>query len=275
MRRRRKMNIKKYLALARIGMMEKLHYRLGIFVTLFGNLIYLVLIYFLWKAIYASAGTDVVNGMTLNDTLIYLVLATALFNFLEVFLVWDMSREIQSGAIVLKLLKPMNFRSYSFWSYIGENIMSFFLTFVPTFVIINILTHGRIAFGVNILFFILSVVMALVINFSIDMIAATICLYTESTWGLNIVKECIVLLLSGASIPLAFFPETLRKIVQYLPFRCIYDTPLSILLQKPGYTIGSGILSPLAIQFVWCIALTGIGCLFWRISIKRITVNGG
>ena len=83
--RRRFMNLRKYLALTRLGMMEKLHYRLGTFVTLFGNLVYLVLIYFLWKAIYASSGTDVVNGMTLNDTLVYLVLATALFNFLEVF----------------------------------------------------------------------------------------------------------------------------------------------------------------------------------------------
>ena len=186
------MNLKKYLALTRLGMMEKLHYRLGTFVTLFGNLIYLVLIYFLWKAIYASSGSDVVNGMTLNDTLVYLVLATALFNFLEVFLVWDMSREIQSGAIVLKLLKPMSFRGYSFWSYIGENIMSFFLTFLPTFIVINILTKGSIALGPNLLFFVLSVIMALVINFSIDMIVATICLYTESTWGINMVKECIV-----------------------------------------------------------------------------------
>ena len=269
------MNIKKYLVLTRLGMMEKLHYRLGTFVTLFGNLIYLVLIYFLWKAIYASSGRDLVNGMTLNDTMIYLVLATALFNFLEVFLVWDMSRDIQSGKIILKLLKPMNFRSYSFWSYFGENVMSFFLTFLPTFIIINILTHGSIALGINLLFFIISVVMALIINFSIDMIVATICLYTESTWGLNIVKECIVLLLSGASIPLAFFPESLRSIVQYLPFRCIYDTPLSVLLQKPGYTFGSGLFFSFMLQFAWCIALTGIGCVFWSLSLKKIAVNGG
>ncbi len=269
------MNFRKYLALTRLGMMEKLHYRLGTFVTLFGNLIYLVLIYFLWKAIYASSGSDVVNGMTLNDTLVYLVLATALFNFLEVFLVWDMSREIQSGAIVLKLLKPMSFRGYSFWSYIGENIMSFFLTFLPTFIIINILTKGSIALSVNLLFFVMSVIMALVINFSIDMICATICLYTESTWGLNMVKECIVLLLSGASIPLAFFPEALRNIVQYLPFRCIYDTPLNVLLQKPGYTLGEGLVFSLVLQLGWCIALSAIGALFWNVSLKKITVNGG
>ena len=153
--------------------------------------------------------------------------------------------------------------------------MSFFLTFLPTFIIINILTHGSIALSFNLLFFVVSVVMALVINFSIDMICATICLYTESTWGLNMVKECIVLLLSGASIPLAFFPETLRNIVQYLPFRCIYDTPLNVLLQKPGYTLGSGLVLSLALQFGWCLVLTGIGCIFWSFSLKRITVNGG
>ena len=269
------MNFRKYLALTRLGMMEKLHYRLGTFVTLFGNLVYLVLIYFLWKAIYASSGTDVVNGMTLNDTLVYLVLATALFNFLEVFLVWDMSREIQSGAIVLKLLKPMSFRGYSFWSYIGENIMSFILTFVPTFIIINILTNCSIALGMNLLFFVISVIMALVLNFSVDMIVATICLYTESTWGINMVKECIVLLLSGASIPLAFFPAKLRTIVQYLPFRCIYDTPLSVLLQKDGFTWGTGLAMSLLLQFAWCVALGIAGAVFWRISLKKITVNGG
>lgn len=124
------MNIKKYLALTRIGMMEELHFRLGTFVTILGNLIYLVMIFFLWKSIYTSAGTDCVNGMTFNDTLIYLVLAVALFNFLEMFIVWDMSRDIQSGGIVLKLLKPISFRSYSFCSYFGHNVITFFLTFL-------------------------------------------------------------------------------------------------------------------------------------------------
>ena len=183
---------------------------------------------------------------------------------------------IDSGDnVFLKLLKPMSFRGYSFWSYIGENIMSFILTFIPTFIIINILTNGSIELGLNLFFFVLSVLMALVLNFSVDMIVATICLYTESTWGINMVKECIVLLLSGASIPLAFFPAGLRNIVQYLPFRCIYDTPLSVLLQKNGYTWGTGLLSSLLLQLGWCIALGLVGAAFWSFSLKKITVNGG
>ena len=77
------MKLKKYFALTRAGLIESLQFRLGLFVIVIGNLLYLTLVYFLWKSIYASAGGGSVNGMTFNDTLIYLVLATALFNFME------------------------------------------------------------------------------------------------------------------------------------------------------------------------------------------------
>lgn len=69
------MKLKKFLTLTRAGIIESLQFRLGTLVIVAGNLLYLIIVYFLWKAIYASAGTDVVNGMTFSDTLIYLVLA--------------------------------------------------------------------------------------------------------------------------------------------------------------------------------------------------------
>ena len=269
------MNLKRHLALTRAGIMESLQFRLGTAVTLFANLIYLVLVYFLWKAIYASAGTDVVNGMTFTDTMIYLILATALFNFLEMFVVWDMSRSIQSGKIILDLLKPMRFREYTFWSYSGSHVVLFALTFIPTFIVVLIVTNGAIPMGLNLLWFAVATVLALIVNFSMEMIVATICLYTESTWGINIVKETIVLLLSGASIPLAFFPEALRQVVDYLPFRAVYDIPLTILLEKNDTNTIEGLLPMFGLQLAWALILTLAGTLFWNHSVKKITVNGG
>ncbi len=267
--------MRKYLALTKAGIIQELHFRLGTFVTILGNLIYLTLVYYLWKAIYASSGSDVVNGMTFTDTIIYLVLATALFNFLEMYIVWNMSRSIQTGAIVLDLLKPMNFRVFTFFNFFGNNVMTFFLTFLPTFIVVFFITHGAIHLGFNLILFIVSVVLALLVNFFIEMFVATICLYTESTWGINIVKESIVLLLSGATIPLVFFPEKLRHLVEFMPFRCIYDTPLNILLEKEGYTPGSGVFMMLGLQLLWCVALSLISKVFWEFSVRRITVNGG
>ena len=268
-------NIRKVTALTKAGITESLQFRLGTAVTLFGNLIYLALVYFLWKAIYESSGTDTVNGMTFYDTMIYLILATAIFNLLEMFIVWDMSRAIQSGEIIMHLLKPMKYRWYTFWSYSGSHVVSFFLTFIPTFVVVMIVTKGAVPVGWNLLTFVVSLILALIVNFNLEMLVAPICLYTESTWGINIVKETIVLLLSGASIPLAFFPESVRRVVQYLPFRAVYDVPLTILLKKNNSYNANGLLTLLAFQLVWAVVLTILGNLFWNHAVKRITVNGG
>ncbi len=267
------MNIKKYLTLTRAGIIEALQFRLATFVIMIGNLLYLIVVYFLWKAIYDSSGTDVVNGMTFFDTLIYVVLATALFNFMEMYTVWEMGRNIQSGKIVLDLLKPMKYRSFLFWSFSGTFVTNFFLTFLPTFIIVALVTHGAIHIGINLVFFVMSVVMAIIINYSIDFIVGTICLYTESIWGINIMKQVIVLLLSGATIPLAFFPDAFRKVLEYLPFQSIYNAPLSILLEiepepeKMLYTLG--------VQLLWCVVMTVLSVLFWKTSLRKITVNGG
>ncbi|MDE6426696.1 MAG: ABC-2 family transporter protein [Ruminococcus sp.] len=267
------MKLKKYISLTRAGIMESLQFRLSTVVMVVGNLLYLIVVYFLWKAIYASAGTDIVNGMTFTDTLIYLVLATALFGFMEMYTVWEIGRNIQSGKIVLDLLKPMEYHRYLFWSYSGSFVTQFFFMFLPTFIIVGIVTHGAIPLGVNLLYFVISVVMAVSINYSIDFFVGTICLFTESIWGINIMKQVIVLLLSGATIPIAFFPEPLKTIVYYLPFQSIYNAPLTLLLD--GNPKPETVLTILGTQLIWCIVMMVLSKLFWKVSLRQITVNGG
>lgn len=267
------MNLRKYLALTRAGMIETLHFRTSTLTTIFGNIVYLIIIYYLWKAIYASTETGVVNNMTFEDTMIYLVLATALFYFMELYIVWLMGRDIQSGQIVLKLIKPMGFRMFLFFSCSGNFVMNFFITFVPTALIVYFVTNGAIYLGTNLIYFLLSVMFGLFINFYIDFFVGTICLYTESTWGINIMKEVVVLLLSGATIPLAFFPEPLRDVVMVLPFQAIYNTPHTILIR---YNMDNyERIRMLGIQLLWVILLSVATKLFWNKSVKQITVNGG
>ncbi|WP_297958147.1 ABC-2 family transporter protein [uncultured Ruminococcus sp.] len=267
------MKLKKHITLTKAGIMESLQFRLGTFVMALGNILYLIVVYYLWKAIYASAGTDSVNGMTFSDTLIYLVLATALFNFMEMYTVWEMGRSIQSGKIVLELLKPMEYRSYLFWSNSGAFVTNFVFTFLPTFIAVALVTHGAIHMGLNLLFFLISVIIAISINYSINFIVGTICVYTESIWGINIMKQVIVLLLSGATIPLAFFPETFRKITYYLPFQSIYNAPLSILLN--AHPEPKELLVTIGTQLIWAAVLMILSKLFWKVSLRQITVNGG
>ena len=265
--------LKKYFSLTKAGILESLQFRLSFIVLIFGNLLYLTLIYFLWKSIYASANTDVVNGMTFEQTMIYLVLATALCNFMEMYTVWDIGRDIQSGKIVLHLLRPMRFKSYTFWSCSGALIVNFVATFIPTMLIVMLITHGTIPIGINLLYFAIAVVLGIIINYNIDFIISAVCIYTESIWGINIMKQVVIALLSGATIPLAFFPDKVLKIVNVLPFKSIYDTPLTLLLDGSGDAATAG--SKLLFSLAWALGISIISTLFWNFSIKRITVNGG
>ncbi len=267
------MSLKRCLILTRAGVIENLQFRLSSVIMVVGNLLYLIVIFFLWKAIYASAGTDVVNGMTFSDTLIYLVLATALTGFMNMYTVWMMGRDIQSGKIVLDLLKPMEYKRYLFWSYSGNLVTNFFFTFLPTFIVVAIVTKGTIPLGLNLLWFMISVVMSILINFNIDYFVGTICMYTESIWGIDIMKQAIVLLFSGATIPIAFFPEPLFTIVKWLPFQSVYNTPLSLLLNKNPDI--KSVMIALGTQLIWVIVMYLITRVFWKISLKQITVNGG
>jgi ABC-type uncharacterized transport system permease subunit len=273
MNKRTRLTIRKYLTLTRAGIIEALSFRVSYIVTILGNLVYLIVIYYLWKAIYASSSTDVVNGMTFTDTMIYLVLATALSSFFEVYLVWQIGRNIQSGKIILDIIKPMEFQIYTFFYVSGNYVVAFIATFLPTFILVYFLTGGAIAIGTNLVFFIVSIIMGLIINFCIDFFVATICLFTQSTWGINIMKEVIILFVSGATIPIAFFPEPLKTIVGYLPFQAIYNTPLLFLVDE-SLTMDKSI-KMLLVQLFWVFFVILASRLFWKKSIKIMTVNGG
>lgn len=265
--------VKKYFSLIRGSILEGLVFRTSLIVSIIGNLLYLIIIYFLWKAIFASSPTPTVNGMSFYDTMIYLVLASAMFQFMDTFVVWTIGRDYQTGQIVEYLVKPMDYQAYVFFAGIGNCIVAFVITFLPTFIIIYFVTQGSIVLGINLVFFVLSLLCSIVVNFCVDFFVGTICLYTQSIWGVNIMKEVVVGLLSGATIPLAFFPEQFRAVVEFLPFQAIYHSPLRILTDKT--MTGMDYASVLFMQIFWIGVTLLISRLFWNKSVRKMMVNGG
>ncbi|MDR0952158.1 MAG: hypothetical protein LBM18_04470 [Oscillospiraceae bacterium] len=264
--------MKKYLALIRSGMVEALVYRTSFVLKIVGNLIYIIIIYYLWKAIFQSSGTGTVAGMTFPQTMVYLVLASSLFAVMEVYLVWGTHNAMQSGQIVSQLIKPVGYRAYNYCPFFGAMIMDFIITFIPTFILVYFLSGGYFDLGINLLWFIISIIIAVNISLSIDYFVSCIVLYTQSVWGLNIVKETIVMLFGGAAIPLAFFPEPLKTIVSYMPFQAIYNAPMMQLL---GEAAPQKRLGMLLVQLLWAVVVYAASELFWRRAVKVVTVNGG
>ncbi len=268
-----KKKVWKYLTLLKVGILEEMQFRLGAVTKLFGNVIYLIIIYFLWKAIFAGSPEPVVNGMTFEDTMIYLVLASALFYTMELYVTWDMGRRIKSGDIVIDLLRPMGYIKFQVFSLSGNTIVSAVTSLVPTMLIVYLITDGGFSLSYNLLFFTAAIMIGTLLNYFINFFVGTICFYTESIWGINIMKEVIVLLLSGATIPLAFFPENWRRVAELLPFQAIYNTPLTLLIDN---TLSARVrFEMLGMQLFWTVVVGIISYGFFKVSVRKITVNGG
>ncbi|WP_010248057.1 ABC transporter permease [Acetivibrio cellulolyticus] len=264
--------MKKYLSICKNSFIGGLVYRMHLYFTIAGNILYIILTYFLWTSIYKNSN-GTLNGMTFEQTFLYLALAASIGCLFQTFVEYDIGRNILSGNIIKDLTKPMDYQLFTLAGVIGFAFNNLLIITVPSIVIISIIAGSHIPVGINLVFFVLAVIFSFLITFAIDYIIGLFSFYTESIWGLANTKNVIVLLLSGAAIPLNFYPAAVRRVVEFLPFQAIYNTPMTILLSRDlGF---SDYLYFFANQLFWIVALIALSRLFFRKAIKVVTVNGG
>ena len=120
--------------------------------------------------------------------------------------------------------------------------------------------------------FLVSSVLACLLNDTIAYLFGILCFYTSSAWGLNSLKTTVISFLSGALLPLAFFPPVFKDIVGYMPFAGMSQNPVLILMMKYDYIES---LKVILIAFVWLILLELFVKLLFSHAIKKVTVQGG
>ncbi len=270
---KRELPFRRYLAFSRASFLETLTFRASLLLSLGGSLIYTAVVCFLWKSIFNSAGTEIVNGMTYPMTLAYVAIAGAVTSSMTIYLVWDIGRDIQSGTIALWFVKPLDYFTMNLFNSVSVIVFSFFINVVPVFILVEILVGWQIPFGINILWFVLSVFLGVIINFCLDFMVGTICLHTQSIWGINIMKEVVVSVLSGVTVPLAFFPDALRQVMMFLPFQAVFNTPLTLMITPNPST--ELLIRSFSIQIFWIIVLVIAAKSFFKVSSRVITINGG
>ena len=127
-------------------------------------------------------------------------------------------------------------------------------------------------FIVNILLFLLNQFFAIVMFDCVAYFCGVLCFYTNAGWGINQAKNVIIKFLSGAVIPISFFPEVLQKIINVLPFSGFVSNPVSILLMKNSFAESIEISLK---NFAWMILLELVAKIVFNHASKKVTVQGG
>ncbi len=260
-----------YLPIARATLMVGLVYRFGFLFNIIGNIVYLGVAYYLWKSIYRYS--DVIRGLTFNETFLYIGVGSAVFILLKTYADWFIHHEIREGNIAIYLTKPVDYQVYNLFANLGSLLVSLVAISIPTAIMLIFVFRVHIPPGVGLLLLPISLFIAFLISFSIDYFIGLMGFYSESVWGLSTTKEIIIAVFSGALIPLQFFPDAIQKVLYWLPFQAIYHTPL-MMLTRPNQ--GLDVFMPMmAVQLFWAIVLFFAARLFYNQAIKVLRIAGG
>jgi ABC-2 type transport system permease protein len=263
--------LRRYGSLTVGQFMTNLAYPVGFFFTFLGNLIYIAILYFLWKAVYGASET--LHGMSFNQTFLFLTLAGSIIILFQTNADRIISWRILSGGIVIDLTKPLDFQLQSLAHQFGTVLFNGLVITIPSMIVVLLLVPSEIPVGLNIPFFLVSLLGAYTLSYMLDFMIGLLAFYTESLWGISATKDVLTSFLAGALVPLAFFPESMQQILGMLPFQAIYNVPLQIATNAALNPVDY--VQMLGVQIFWVIVFALGSRLFFRHVIARLTINGG
>ena len=276
--------LRKYKPFVHASSVDVMAYRFNIFVWVIVTVLEVACLIFLWSAVYQSSegGIDSsINGFTYKEMITYVVLTTV-FGFITFNndTLWFINKDIKDGTIGNYIIKPISYRGRFVASNIGALLMMSLVFGIPLYgaslgVLIGIgflPVPSVLDFIAHFALFIVASVLASLLNDVISYIFGVLCFYTSAAWGLNSLKTTIISFLSGALLPLAFFPNVFREIVSYMPFAGMSQNPVLILMMKYSYLECAKVI---LVSLGWLILLELFAKLLFNHAIKIVTVQGG
>lgn len=261
----------KFLGVATQTIKNMIAYKFEVVIWGILNPIVLGVMYFLWRAIYSYSGAIVLRGFTFEALIAYYTLTTILSSVTWTFVDQELSNRITDGLLVLSLIKPINTFIKFLYEKISELGFVFFGQILPVIIIGAVLLHVHISSYFNLLLFIISAILAMLLSFSFAFFVGLSSFWLTKYSGIRMFRMGVQWFLSGSVVPLVFFPDILQKISSFLPFQYIAYSPIQIFLGKLNL-IGS--LEVIAMQLIWLAILSTLIIFGWRFALKRFSAVG-
>jgi viologen exporter family transport system permease protein len=225
--------------------------------------------YQLWKVTFTAAGTDAINGLSLHDTMWYLLMAETI-ELSRSRVVRTIAENVKDGSIAYLLNKPYDFMLYQFSVSMGETVFRAFMTALCGGAIVWWLA-GPPPTLVSWPLTILAVLGAWVLNFTVNGMIGLAAFVSEEVAPFEWIYQKFSFIFGGLLIPLDFYPKWLQTISFALPFPAMTYGP-SRLFVTPEPSLFWSVLTQ---QAIWILVLGLLLTLAYRRGLAYLTVNGG
>ncbi len=260
-----------YAEFSRVGFVNILAFRLRYFTGIVTYFLNVTVYYFIWSAVYHSGQT--IAGYNMAQMITYVSVGWIIRSFYWNTIDQEMAYEVIEGKIAMDLIKPVSVQWMWISRAMGESAFRLGLLTLPTAVIVSLVFPVQApASRENFVLFLFAVLGSFFLMGAINFMIGTCAIPLKSILALIRAKFWLIELLSGLLIPMAFFPDPIRKVLAWLPFEHIAYTPLQIYLGKLDRVQA---LQALATQWCWVVALLVLAHFWWQRCLRNITIHGG
>ncbi|MEW6441855.1 MAG: ABC-2 family transporter protein [bacterium] len=264
----------KLFAVFRLVWMERLVYRVNLFLEILSGIFSSLIIVFLWMAVYRNRSQTVLGDYTLAEMVTYLIGGGLIASFVQTAAdLQETSLSIQDGSLSNLLLKPIH--PYGIWFVRDLAGKSFFLLLgLCGYLAVLLFFREYVVPPASALHLLLALVgtgMAALLQFLLFEALSLLAFWIERTYGILFIMRVIMEVLGGAIIPLSFFPEALREVFLNLPFSFLIYLPMALYLGKIP-------LQDVPWQFLreigWIAFLAVLNVCIWKKGIRQYVAMG-
>ena len=270
-----KSGIRKYLSFFRIRFTAGLQYRAAALAGVATQFFWGIMEIRMFTAFYRTDPSAFPMGMDAVSSYIWLQQAT-----LTMFMMWifdtSIFGEIKSGGVAVSLCRPCDIYSMWFAQNVSMRLSRVVMRAIPIFIVTAFLPQpyhislpdDPVVFRM----FLISMLLGFIVVISFSMLIYISTFYTLDERGTRLFVAMITEFCSGAVVPLPFLPDSVRRVLDLLPFASMQSTPFLIW----GGSIGkSDALPAIALQLFWAAFLIIVGKLWMRSALKKVVLQGG
>jgi ABC-2 type transport system permease protein len=223
----------------------------------------------LWAAVYRPG--QVSGGLDVRQAITYSALASLLVSG-RAYPVDTFSDRIREGTIVYLFLRPLAPLLYFWGVHLGGIGYRAALLAIGGAVGMAAGVVAPPASPTVLAAFVVSVVLAELIYGCFFLFLELVAFWTTNIWGVRALYFFALQLLSGALVPIWFFPDWAIGLLAWSPFAAATSTPVSVYV---GRISPDAAFAALALQAAWLVILLGLAGLLWRRARDRVIVQGG
>ena len=260
----------KWLQTMQIECTNRLVYKADMLLQIVGPaLVFFLIKYQLWSSIFSLKGIDLIAGYSLEAMLEYQAWVLLVGFISQSYNSRNLADDIRLGRISSYLVYPFEFWKFHTASFLGFQAVQLFIVILTTVVLFSLGMLPSLSLGSFFIALIYSLFVG-VVWFAVYFTIGLLAFWIEETWTLRVTFAMSAQFLSGAIIPIEFFPKFAQSILDYLPFKYMTYVPVKVFMGEYEQNLTNAFL----ILLLWFFIIFIIARFVWKKGIRLYSAAG-